>query len=85
MIPTRPATDDDLRRDIEGRAFPVCVSFFYDLSQIRFVERGFRRPRKVRGEWVVSKRGERPLLVRTDTNSDFPDFVASAGEVPTFP
>lgn len=78
MIPTRPATDDDITLDFEGRATAVCVSFFHDMSANRYVGNGFRRPRKVGGAWVVRRYADRRLMVRTDRAGRYPDFVVAS-------
>lgn len=78
MIPTRPATRDDFFIEHDGKPAPVCVAFYYELKFYRFIGCGFRRPRKVRGQWVVRKWNDRPLLVRTDRETEHPDFVVAS-------
>lgn len=77
MIPTRPATIDDFFIEHDGEPAVVLVSFHYELKAYRFIDCGHRRPRKVRGQWVVRKWADRPLLVRTDHASKYPEFVAA--------
>lgn len=76
MIPTRPATDDDLSFEYDGRPYPVLCVFYYGLEQHRRNGSGYRRPRKIGGIWTIHRWGKRDLLVRTDRARDFPDFVA---------
>ena len=77
MIPTRPATRDDFFIEHNGQPAVVLVSFYYDMKPYRFIDCEHRRPRKVRGQWVVRKWADRPLLVRTDRKTEYPEFVAA--------
>ena len=77
MIPHRPAEDTDIPLTWDGKPELVLVRFFYGMSRTRFIGSGWRRPRKVRGQWMVRKWGDRHLMVRKDLDTAVTPFVVA--------
>ncbi|MBO9428182.1 hypothetical protein [Sulfitobacter sp. R18_1] len=76
MIPTRSVTDDDIPKTWDDKPAEILVSFFYEMKASQFIGSGWRRPRKVRGQWVVRKWADRKLMLRTD-RTGLTQFVVS--------
>lgn len=76
-FPTRPAIDADLFFEFDGKPAMVSTTFYGKFADCHYHTNGFRRPRKIGGKWVVSRYGNKPLMVRTDRNEKpYPNFVA---------